>query len=105
MTTTLRFLELLKHQDLDVRRCSLTSKATTEYERSDYAEYAHTQWPYVRKQPLADIWNQRPLTIHCGHSALAYHHAMSGRGIAFTLATLVLLLAAMFYSGMFMHGD
>lgn len=31
--------------------------------------------------------------------------AMSHRGIVFTLLVLVLLFAAMFYSGMFMHGD
>jgi hypothetical protein len=45
------------------------------------------------------------VSTHCRHSAFAYHRAMGRRGIAFTLATLVLLLAAMFYSGMFMHGD
>jgi hypothetical protein len=30
---------------------------------------------------------------------------MSKRAIAFTLAAVLLLLAAMFYGGMFMHGD
>jgi hypothetical protein len=30
---------------------------------------------------------------------------MTGRGVAFTLLALVLLLAAMFYGGVFMHGD
>ena len=49
--------------------------------------------------------SERPLSTHCRHSALAYRRAMSKRSVAFTLANLVLLFAAMFYSGMFMHGD